>query len=834
MMKKIITLSFIYFTLNGLAQTALGQNVISGAVKSTSENKKLSGATVYVVELNRGAITDEEGKYTIGNLPAGQYIVQVSFVGFGTVSREVRVEGQVTADFEIQESRVQLNEVIVTGVGSEVDRRKSPINVEVLEGDQLLEKASTNAIDAMSKLPGVSAMTSGQSISKPFIRGLGYNRVLTMVDGVPLIDQAWFDEFGIEADPNSVSRYEVLKGPGSLAYGSDAIGGVVNLIPEKPLPEGQSRGEVLLNYQTNNGLIGNTINLAGTNKGISWGTRVSYTAAHAYQNKYDGYVINSQFNNFNANARVGIHRSWGYSALRATYFDLKTGIVDGTRDSLSGTMMRQVSYPDLNGGDPTYVIPTKQEQTSYQPFTINQRIQHTKLIWDNGLAIGKGRLNAIFSWQRNQRQESNDPTIPNTANIYYYSNGATYDLKYHAPVVNGLKVVGGVNGVYQNSQSLGTLLLIPNYEFFQLGGYVIADKEIGKLNLSGGIRYTTRSFTGKDHYVDSTTQAPTAAGAANAFHEFVGFKSTFSGLAFSAGAAYQFNDKFYMKANVARGWRAPNVSEAAANGVHDGTVVYEVGDPSLKPETSLETDLTFGVNTPNVSVQLDLFNNSMSNFIYAKGLKGKDGLDSINNSLHAAGLGEAPVYKFTQGDARLYGGEASFSYHPVNSRWFELNASASFVDGGLNNAPDSIKYLPFVPPTRLTADVKFNFKSGDVLKNAFFRFGVQDYSQQSHVYRQFALYSGLNTPNTQYEYHAANSATAGYVLFNASFGTDLASQGRTICKLFLTCNNIFDTAYIDYMSRFKYNPVNYTTGRVGVFNMGRNFSVKLIIPINFK
>jgi len=830
-MKKLYSV----FVFSFLTSSLFAQHELSGEITSEKDHSALAGATIYITDLRLGAFSDADGKFTIQNMPNGNYVIEVSHIGYATQVRKVTVGGTATSDFELAESRVQLNEVIVTGVASATDKQRSPISVVTVNYDEIMEKASTNVIDAISKVPGVSAITDGQSISKPVIRGLGYNRVLTISDGVQLVDQAWFDEFGIEADPNAVNKYEILKGPGSLAYGSDAISGVVNLISEQPLPEGQTKGEVLMNYQTNNGLINNMIHVAGTKNRISWSGRVDYTTAHAYQNKYDGYVLNSQFNNFNTDARIGLHRKWGFTQLRATYFDMKTGIVDGTRDSTSGTLMRQVAYPDLNGGAPTYEIPTKQEQTSYQPFTINQRIQHTKLVWDNSIAVGSGRIAAIFSWQRNQRQESNDPTIPNTPNIYYYSNAATYDVKYLSPQFHGFNVSTGVNGVYQSSQSLGTLLLIPNYDFFQIGGFAIVDKQVDKLNLSGGVRYTTRTFNGHDHWVDSTTQAPSIPNGPNSFHEFQGFKSKFNGLSFSVGGAYNITDKVFVKANIARGWRAPNVSEAAANGVHDGTVVYEVGDSKLTPETSLEEDIAFGVNSRDVSFEIDFFNNSINNFIYSQGLKSIHGGDSINNSLNAAGLGAAPVYKFTQGKAQLYGGEVGLNIHPSTMRWVELNSTVSMVYGGLKGVADSVKYLPFVPPTRITTDLRFNIKkTGEGLKNVFVKIGLLDVFQQSNVYKQFAIYNGLNTALTPYEYRASKSPTQGYVLFNASVGGNIISNGQTLCKIYVTCNNVFDTPYMDYMSRFKYNPVNYTTGRVGVFNMGRNVSFKVVIPINFK
>ena len=836
-MKPIpITLKYI-FLFSLLVMThffAEAQASFSGKITDSNNHTSLAGARVHIADLNVSAIADSLGNYRINNIPGGYYLVEVSSIGYATKIESVIIKGNTKKDYLLEPSPTQLKEVIVTGVISATDKQEAPVSVTTMNYDELLQNSSTNVIDAIAKAPGVSAMTDGQSISKPVIRGLGYNRVLTVNDGVEQVDQAWFDEFGIEADPDAVNKYEILKGPASLAYGSDAIAGVVNLIPEQPLPEGQLKGDVLFNYQTNNGLINNMFHLAGTKDGIAWSARIDNTAAHAYQDPYDGYVLNSQFSNFNADGTIGLHRKWGYTQLHASYFDMQTGIVDGTRDSLTGVMERQVAYPGLNGGAPTYVIPTHQEETSYTPFVINQRIRHTKLVWDNSIALGDGRIKAIFSWQKNQRQETNDPTIPNTPDIYYLSNGATYDVRYISPQMGGFNFSGGANGVYQESQSLGTLMLIPNYNFFEIGGFAIANEKIGKLNLSGGIRYDERTFTGVDHWVDSLNQAPVAPNAPNGFHEFQGFTSHFSGMSFSFGGAYDLSKTTYVKANIARGWRAPNVAECAANGVHDGTVVYEIGDPTLRPETSLEEDVTFGVNGKNVDFEVDLFNNSINDFIYAKGLKNSKGLDSINNSLNAAGLGAAPVYKYTQGPAQLYGGEIVFNVHPSDISWVELNSTFSYVTGGLLHVPDSTKYLPFVPPGRITADLKFPLKQfSKTINHAYLKAGVLSCFEQKDVYQQYAIYNGLNTALTPYEYAASKAAAKGYTLFNVGAGSDILSNGKTICQVYLVCTNLFNTAYIDYMSRFKYYPVNYTTDRVGVFNMGRNISVKLLIPIDF-
>ena len=814
---------------------SIAQNSISGTIKSTKDDAAIAGATIYLTDFKIGAVSKEDGSYKIEKLPKGTYLVEARLIGFATETQTIVIDGDVKLDFRLTESNVEMNEVVITGNSVGIDQQHTPSAITEVSHSFLEENSSTNVIDAIATVPGVSAMTDGQSISKPVIRGLGYNRVITLNDGVEQMDQAWFDEFGIEADPDAIDRVEILKGPASLAYGSDAISGVINLIPEKPLPEGEMKGDVMMNYQTNNGLINNMAHIAGNEKGIAWSARVDNIMAHAYQDPYDGYVLNSQFSNFNTDGTVGIHRKWGYSQIHASYFDMQTGIVDGTRDSLTGKMVQAVAYPDLNGGAPSYELPTNQEFKSYTPLVINQRIRHTKIVWDNSIAVGKGRITGIFSYQKNQRQETNDPTIPNTPDIYYSSNAVTYDVRYISPQMGGFNFSLGSNGASQMSQSLGTLMLIPNYNLLQVGGFLIANEKIGKLHLSGGIRYDERTFKGVDHWVDSTTQAPVDANAPNAFHEFQGFSSNFSGVSGSLGATFDITKNMYVKANIARGFRAPNVAECAANGVHDGTVVYELGDNTIKPETSLEEDFTFGINSKNLSLEINVFNNSISNFIYAQGLQSKLGGDSINNSLNAVGLGAAPVYKYVNGNAQLYGGEAALDIHPTAASWIEFISTFSMVNGGLKNQPDSIKYLPFVPPTRITADIKFHIKKiGNGIKNVYLKFGMIDCFQQSNIYQETAIYTGLNTAQTPYEYAASRAATKGYMLFNAGLGGDIMSKGHKACQLYLVCNNLLNTAYMDYMSRFKYYPVNYTTGRVGVFNMGRNVSIKLIIPIDIK
>ena len=233
---------------------------------------------------------------------------------------------------------LQLNEVTVTGVTGNTKLKHSTAPISVVTSQTLRSTASTNIIDAISHQPGISQLTTGGSISKPIIRGLGYNRVVVMSEGIRQEGQQWGDEHGVEVDGNGVGFVEILKGPASLMYGSDAMAGVVILHP-KPIPaEGDMLANFSTEYQTNNGLFGYNLSTAGNKKGFVWDGLYSQKMAHAYKNKYDGYVPGSQFGEQAGRLILGLYKPWGHSHITATIYHLTPSIVEGERDELTGEL----------------------------------------------------------------------------------------------------------------------------------------------------------------------------------------------------------------------------------------------------------------------------------------------------------------------------------------------------------------------------------------------------------------------------------------------------------------------------------------------------------------
>ena len=268
---------------------------LSGLVTEKITGQGLAGASVYINDLRLGVITDSSGHYSFKNMPSGNYLVEVRHVGFKPFTRNIHIDGTVTENFELQENIIEESEVVITGLSKATQIRRSPIPIVSINHNFIASNLNTNIIDAITKVPGITAVTTGPNVSKPYIRGLGFNRILTLYDGVRQEGQQWGDEHGIEVDQYSIDRIEAVKGPASLSYGSDALAGVVNLIPTQPAPEGKMQGEILGEYHTNNGLIAGSAMLNGTKNGFEWLGRLSHKQATNYQNKYDGRVYGTSF-----------------------------------------------------------------------------------------------------------------------------------------------------------------------------------------------------------------------------------------------------------------------------------------------------------------------------------------------------------------------------------------------------------------------------------------------------------------------------------------------------------------------------------------------------------
>jgi iron complex outermembrane recepter protein len=804
-MKKLLMLLFvIVLTVHGFAQNALTGTVTDGETKAA-----LPGAVIFIHDLKKGATSNENGKFLLEGLPKGKFLIEAKIIGYGTFVQNVQIDGTTELNVSLASEVTELHEVVVTGISHSTELRRNPIPLTTINNLSLVENTSTNLIDNISKKPGVSQISTGAAISKPVIRGLSYNRIITLNDGIRQEGQQWGDEHGIEIDEFSVDRVEIIKGAGSLMYGSDGLGGVVNFLPPNPVADGSIVGKWMSNYQTNNGLIANSIFLAGNKKGIYWLSRMSNKIAKAYQNKYDGRVLNSGFREFNVNGTVGVNKKWGYTEFDVSSFNQSVGLVEGERDANGNFLV----VKNKNGSEEEGTA-SKNDLNSYSLFIPNQSIQHFSVSNTSNFYLRDSRIQLNAGYQRNQRKEFGNVLDENEAELYFDLHTINYNLIYFFKSGSDWQFSSGTSGMAQRNKNRGKEFLIPEYSSFDWGVFGFAKRTFGKLDVAGGVRFDQRVLNSNSLYLDGDGKPTNSSGTV----KFKSAQLAFENFSASAGATYEFSKMFIGKVNVSRGFRAPTISELSSNGRHEGTLRYEYGNVDLNAETSLQLDASLIVDTQHISAELSVFQNTIQDYIYTTKLLASDGVsDSIPDPTDPA-----PAYQYVQGTARLYGGELTFDVHPHPLDWLHFENSFSFVVGEnkTQSENDSSKYLPFIPAPRLQSELRANVKKlGGSFYNSFFKIELNHFWDQNNVLLD----------------NGTERRTPSYSLFNIGMGTSVKDKrGNELCSFYFTVTNLFDKAYQNHLSRLRYAAENVATERTGVFNMGRNFSIKLIVPVTFK
>ena len=814
--------------IDKLPPVTKGTGTLTGIVTDKASGTTIPGATVSIPDLHTATSTNASGKYTLNHLPKGVYLVSVTFVGYAAYTQKVDLSTTTTLNVTLSASSIEEAEVVITGVSRATELKRNPVPMVAI-GKTYIDQhsASGNVIDEIANLPGISAVTTGPNISKPFIHGLGYNRVVTAVDGIRQEGQQWGDEHGIEVDQNAVDRVEVIKGPASLTYGSDAIGGVVNLISAPPVADGKILGSIQEIYGTNNGLFNESFKLQGNNNGLVWGTVISDKVAKDYENQHDGRVYATNFNEKDARVMVGLNKSWGYSYLNASAFDDLQAIPDGSRDPANRAFTKQITDADTTRPDVT-----QHDLNTYALPVLHQHVQLYRIYDISNFIIGSGNLLVNLGYQYSHRREFTHPEDADVPGLNLQLTTWTYDFKYNFNIAKTWETTIGVNGQYQNN-TLGysTDFPIPAYHQFDVGPFFAVKKSFGKLDLSGGARYDTRSFSGRAAYIDTAKQyfptlytGPNPTGTANVTQQFSALNKTFSGVSGSFGAAYNFSDQFLLKANIARGFRAPSIAELSANGPDPGSQIYHVGNPDFKPEFSVQEDLGAFLTLPNVSASVEVFDNHIQNYIFQEQV-----LDEDQQPVRVSADGEIQKdgqyseFTYVQSKARISGGEFSLDIHPVSWLHFENSATLTYGTnlGTGAKVPDSLKYLPFIPPLHTHSELRGTFAKGlgKTFKNLYAFGGFDHYSAQNRFFKAYGT----------------ETYTAGYNLLSAGIGGNIVNaKGNKVLELFIEGTNLANVNYQSNMSRLKYfdNATVPPGVQPGIFNMGRNISFKVVIPFD--
>lgn len=726
------------------------QYKFSGTVVDKKSREPLPGVNVYFPELQRGDVTDQNGKFLVPDLPKAKLNVQFSFVGYASRILNFYFDEDKTTFNILMEPDILLSEEVVISGGYYSTQDENAVKIDVVNRSSLQKMGTPNYLEAISVLPGVDLISRGSGIGKPVIRGLSMNDVLVLNDGVRVENYQFGVNHPLGLNEFGVEKVEVIKGPASLLYGSDAIGGVINFIPEKPAIQGSMAGDYNASFNSNTLGLSSDLGVRAT-KGNYYGIlRLGVKDNADYMQGNGDYAPNTRFKEKALKLSAGHLGSKGSIKLYYDYAHSKPGMLvpDVIQEGLIEERGRNLSawYQDLEN-----------------------HLLHAK----SKFMLGRFKLDASAAYQSNYRsliEEEDEPAVEMRLNTL------TYDVKLYLPSDEKSDLLFGFQGMNQDNENINQreTVFLPNANMANYSVYVFARRmHWGKFHPQAGIRYDYRIIDSPE----MEARGGHSHGEDEEEHEdehriLPEVDKTFGNLSASVGLTYYLTPAWLVRINYALGFRAPNLSELTSNGLHAGR--FERGNPDLGPQRSGELDFSMHVHTDHLSFDLALFYNNIKDYIY---------LSPTNDT---APVGGSSVYLYEQTNARLYGLEAGIHYHPVGMDWLHLKSSFSNVTGERSDGA----YLPLIPASKLINEVRFSFEKAGPFRNFFINVQIHSVLKQDR-------------PAT------FESKTPAYNLLNAGIGAQL-DWTRQKLEMGINVNNLLDETYVDHLSSLKpmgiYNP----------------------------
>lgn len=655
---------------------ANAQNSIKGRV-TDANNQALTGVNVFFPELNKGTTTNLSGDYLVDNLPLGKQKIQFSSIGYNVVIRTIDIEpNEITMNAVLNTTIVDSQEIVVSG-GYVNSQHENAVKIEVLSLKPKTVKSTPNFTEALTKVPGVDMISKGSGVSKPVIRGLSMNDILVLSNGVRFENYQYSSHHPLGIDEFGIENVEIIKGPSSLLYGSDAIGGVINFIKEKPAPVGSIMGDYNLQLFSNTLGMTNNFGIKGASKKIFGSLRFGQKTNADFLQGGGAFVPNSRFNEKSFKANAGYTGKIGTFKMFYDYNNQKLGLVEDEAIEEITTRGRknEIWYQEFN----THLLSSQ-----------------------NKLYLGDLRLDLNAAYQNTGLAHIGEL---NVFELQMKLQTLTYEAKLHLPSnANAEYILGfqGFNQVNTNINDRETILLpdasTNNYSAFALMQFTFFEK----LKLQTGIRYDNKSIN---------TQAVGMASDISSYR--APLEKQYGSFSGSIGATYNVNEKLLFRANYAAGYRTPNLAELTSNGQHE--LRYELGDQHLIPENSYESDLSMHYHQNNFTFDLAGFYNMLNHYIF------------ISPTGESTSTGIA-IYQYKQANSFLYGGETGLHFHPMPLKWLHFISTFSTVIGKQENGD----YLPFIPAHKLRFELRAEKETLLFLQNTYISFNTctafkQDY-----------------------------------------------------------------------------------------------------------
>jgi len=641
-----------------------------------------------------------------------------------------------------------LKEVVVSGIRTSLVKETS-FNIQSLPVAKIRQSGALNVSDALSKLPGISQLTTGPAISKPVIRGLYGNRVLAVLSGLKFDNQQWQDEHGLGLNDVGIDRIEVIRGPASLLYGSEAIGGILNIIEEAPNKPGEKNGDV------NVGLFSNTYGLS-VDGGISsatekknWGIRVGLNSNADYSDGDNNRIRNSRFAGYYLKGTYGfIKNKWTSSNHFMSSLD-NFGFI--TADNSNSFLYDGRWSRSMKGPHHTVFLNILSSQ--------------------NKISLKKSSLDVNAGFQSNLRLEDEGG---NHISLNMLLSTFLWHIMWNKQLNANTELVLSNNSQFENNTNYGSRIIIPDANTTESGFSAFIKSKKKKLVFETGIGFSVRNI--------HTFETP---GVNTPDKAIAPFNKTLPSLNGSVGFAWNPANNWNLKTNIGTGFRSGNLAELSSDGLHEGTLRYEIGDPNLKIEQNINSEVSVNYSSRYFQFSVAAYLNHFLDYIYLA----PTGTQYLGFD----------VFRYKQFNANLYGSESMLAINfPFYERLrFETNFST--VTGNLSDGT----YLPFIPPPKWTQQLQLKCKQGKRLNNVSFLVITEEHFVQDHP-------AEFETP------------TSAYWLLNAGINGNWKTKRRTFI-FSITGNNLLNRNYYDHLSRFK---------EYGIHNIGRNIIVHLNIPFN--
>lgn len=742
-------------------------NKLKGTVLDLEEGTPLPGVSIFIPELQKGTTSKADGSYLLDHLPTGKLTIQFSFIGYESIIETINIKPEDNfLDVNLSFTSVTTQDIVVSG-GFPSAQHENSIKISVLSKDRLEQLVSPSLGDKLSSIPGVDIISRSPGISTPVIRGLSLNNIIFLNNGVRLENFQFSTDHPFLANESGADHIEVIKGPASLLYGSDAMGGVINILREKPAPANTLQADFSSEYHSVSQGYNHNIGVKSSTENWFWMLRANQQSHRDYKDGNGDFVPNTRFNSEGVQLGLGMIKEFGSFKLYYDYLQPQLG------------MTNEESLEVVNPGK-------RRNHYWYQDLT-----QHL-ISSRNRLFLGNYKLEVNAAYQFNNRQLKGNPNSTFFRLVDMDLKTFTYDSKLYFPTSESTEFLVGLQGMHQSNQNQeAPNRIVPDAKIDDFSLFSLLKKEIGSSDFQFGIRYDHRSL-----YIPEQEAGGHSHGEAEEEHEeeeehhegeeedehheeeMVHINRSFDNLNASLGATFHLSESLLMRTNFATGYRVPNLAELSQHGLHGNR--FEEGNANLDAQKSFETDLGLHYHTTNHNIDFSLFYNKVYDFIY------------LMPTTEPAPEGSGYVYAYDQQDAKLYGGEIAVNVVPVS--FLKLHTDYSMViakqdDGGR---------LPFIPQHKLNANVKFFSKGNKTFQDPFVSLSWKYAMEQ-------------NNP-AQFE-----TKTSSYHLFDVQTGTSF-KFGKVNTSLFVGVSNLFDKVYSDHLSSLK---------SLGFYNPGRNINVKL-------